>query len=173
MSACGSSSAVEDAISRADQAAALAAYLTGENVSNPNQLPMSGLAIYAGFSTLNLPIGGATQAYVGDLDLQVTFGGSRDQVTGGMSNFNGLTGTLEISGGRLDRGTDTDVDYTFDGDVTGTLGAGADSYTIDAGLVAEFRGRNQDGVTGVIFGDINGQNGVDLFDGTLVGARTN
>lgn len=171
VSGCGSAGPAGDALSRADQAAALTEQLAEENVSNPTTLPTTGAANYTGFSTLRLPIDGQTSAYLGDLSMTVDF--SQNQVSGNIGNFNGLGGSLAIGGGRLDRGTDTQVDYTFDGDVDGTLTANGANYVIDAGLVAEFRGRNQDGVTGVVFGDITGAAGVDIFDGSLAGSRSN
>lgn len=92
-------------------------------------------------------------------------------MSGSTSNFEGLTGDLTISGGYIDRGTDLDLDFTFDGAIGGTLGQGGDSYIIDGALVGEFRGRDQDGITGLIYGDISGPNGQDLFDGTLAATR--
>ena len=65
------------------------------------------------------------------------------------------------------------MDYTFGADVDGMLTNNGGEYVIDASLSGGFRGRNQDGVTGVVFGDITGPNGVDIFDGTVVGIRTN
>lgn len=171
VSGCGSSGSAGDAVSRADQAAALTEQLAEENISNPTLLPTTGVANYTGFSTLRLPIDGQTTAYLGDLAMTVDFTKNTNQVSGSIGNFSGLGGSLTIGGGSLDRGTDTDVDYTFEGDVDGTLDANGTDYVIDAGLVAEFRGRDQDGVTGVVFGDITGPSGVDIFDGSLAGAR--
>lgn len=172
LAAC-SSGADGDGISRGDQAAALEAALSEENISNPGALPIKGTASYAGFMTLGLPIGGAPQDFIGDLDVSVDFAANRDQVSGTASNFKGLTGTLSIAGGDLDRATDTNVDYTFDGTVTGSLAQAGQSYDIDGNIVGEFRGRNQDGLTGVVYGDINGPDGQDLFDGSLAATRTN
>lgn len=156
---------------RGDQAAELEAALAQENVSDPDALPTAGTANYAGFMTLGLPIGDARQDYVGDLDLSVDFASTRDQVSGTASNFNGLSGELAIAGGDLDRTTDTSVDYTFDGTVTGTLAQAGQNYAIDGSIVGEFRGRFQDGLTGVIYGDIDGPDGQDLFDGSIAATR--
>lgn len=162
-----------DGISRGDQAAALEAALSEENVSNPGALPMKGTASYAGFMTLGLPIGGAPQDFVGDLDMVVDFAANRDQVSGTATNFNGLTGSLWIASGDLDRATDTGVDFTFDGTVMGSLAQAGQSYDIDGNIAGEFRGRNQDGLTGVVYGAINGPDGQDLFDGSFAATRTN
>lgn len=171
LAGCSSSSGGGDGMTRAERAAALEAALEEENISKPSALPVRGTASYTGFMTLGLPIGGETSDYVGDLDLQVDFGAARNQIAGTASNFDGLSGDLAISGGNIDQSTDTDIDYTFDGAVDGSFGYDGDSYTVDGSLVGEFRGRNQDGVTGVIYGDINGPDGQDLFDGTLAGTR--
>lgn len=170
---CGSTGQGTDAMSRADQAADLADALIAENKSDPTLLPVAGQATYAGFGTLDLAIGGTTQSYIGDLDLTVEFSSASDQISGTLQHFDGLTGVLDITNGSLDRGTDTDEDYTFGADVDGTLTNSDSNYVIDASLAGDIRGRDQGGVTGVVFGDITGPNGVDIFDGTIAGARTN
>jgi hypothetical protein len=169
---CGSTELGNNPASRVAQAADLAAELQDENLSDPSLLPANGRAVYAGFGTLNLPIDGATRAYVGDLDLTVEFGRSGDQISGTLQRFDGLTGVLDIANGNLDRGADTDVDYTFGADITGTLSASSGDYVIDANLTGDIRGRNQDGITAIVFGDITGPDGFDIFDGTLAAART-
>ena len=162
-----------DGLSRADQAAALAAALAEENISAPSTLPTGGTATYAGFMTLGLPIGGTTQDFVGDLDVIVDFAANNSQLSGSVSNFDGVSGTLTIAGGELDRSADPRVDYTFDGAVTGTLAQSGARYDIDASLLGEFRGRNQDGLMGIVFGDIVGPDGQDIFDGSIAAARIN
>ena len=162
-----------DQASRADQAADLVDALLGENISDPALLPLTGRAVYAGFATLELAIAGTIQSYIGDLDLTVEFSGTGDPISGALHSFDGLSGALSIANGNLDRGANTDVDYTFGADVDGMLTNNGGDYVIDASLSGDFRGRNQDGVTGVVFGDITGPNGVDIFDGTVVGIRTN
>lgn len=170
---CSSSGGNIDVTSRADQAADLADALIAENISDPTLLPVTGQAIYAGFGTLDLAIGGTTQSYIGDLDLTVGFSSTSDQILGTLQHFDGLTGVLDITNESLDRGTDTDEDYTFGADVDGTLTNSDGNYVIDASLAGDFLGRDQDGVTGIVFGDITGPNGVDIFDGTIAGVKTN
>lgn len=173
VSACSSSGGVDSTQDRAATATALAASLAQDNFSNPDTLPTRGGATYAGFMTLALPLGAAAQDVVGDMTLAVDFGVKRDQVTGTASNFEGLSGSLDIAGGDLNRNADPDVDFTFGGDVTGTLSQSGDSYLIDANLEGDFRGRNYDGVTGLIYGDISGPAGQDIFQGSIAGSRTN
>lgn len=168
---CGSSGGGE--MSRSARAAALAATLEGENVSNPGALPMRGTATYAGFMTLGLPINGTTADHIGDLDLEVDFGATRNPLSGTVSNFDGLSGGLTIGTSTLGRETDPNVDFTFNSGISGTLGQGGDSYTIDGQIAGEFRGRNQDGMTGLVYGDITGPDDQDLFDGTFAATRSN
>lgn len=170
---CGGKGSGADQASRADQAVDLADAVQGENKSDPARLPVTGRAIYAGFGTLDLAIRGTTQSYIGDLNLSVEFSDTAEPISGTLHHFDGLTGALDISNGNLDRGANTDVDYTFGADVDGMLTHNGGDYVIDASLSGDFRGRNQGGVTGVVFGDITGPNGVDIFDGTVTGARTN
>ena len=170
---CGGTGQSTNPTSRADQAADLAAALLTENISDPALLPLTGRAVYAGFATLDLAIGGTMQSYIGDLDLTVEFSGTGDPISGTLHSFDGLSGALSTANGNLDRGANTDVDYTFGADVDGMLTNNGGEYVIDASLSGGFRGRNQDGVTGVVFGDITGPNGVDIFDGTVAGIRTN
>ncbi len=168
---CASSDGGADGLSRGESAAALEVSLAAENISDPTTLPRSGLATYTGFMTLALPLDGPARDVTGDLDMRVDFGAARNQVSGSASNFAGLTGGLAIRGGDIDRGTDPDTDFTFDGSLTGTLAQNGDSYGIDGAIVGEFRGRNQDGLTGLVYGDITGPSGQDLFQGSMAASR--
>lgn len=170
LAACGSTQSVDN-IPRTSTSADLAASLAQENISDPTTLPRSGLATYSGFMTLALPLDGPARDVIGDLDMRVDFGAVRNQVSGSASNFTGLTGGLAIGGGDIDRGTDPDTDFTFDGSLTGTLAQNGDNYGIDGTIVGEFRGRNQDGLTGLAYGDITGPSGQDLFQGSMAAIR--
>lgn len=164
---CGSSGSNSDPLTRAEMAANLEAALGRENVSNPADLPRSGVVQFAGYSTLGLPTGDV----VGDLEINVNFGRTTTPISGEMSNFDGMTGSLTVDGGFIDRQTDTDVDYTFGADFGGTLADTNGTYTLDGTLAGDFRGRFQDGITGQIFGDIDGPDGQSLFDGTIAATR--
>lgn len=168
---CSSSGGGSSAISRDAQAEAIAAAFAAENISDPTSLPNKGSATYAGFMTLGLPIDGDTTDRVGDLNLTVDFGAARNQVTGSVSNIDGLGGALAIRGGDIDRETNPKDDYTFGGSVTGDLTRTGDTFAINATIAGDFRGRNQDGVTGLVYGNIDGQDGQDLFDGTFAATR--
>jgi len=169
---CSSPSTGVENIDRAAQAAALEAALAGENISDPAALPLEGTANYAGFMTLNLPTVDGRQANVGDLNLAVDFGATSNQVSGGVSNFSGTTGTLDISGGDLNRGADPDMDFTFDGALSGTLQTGSTAFDIDGNLLGEFRGRDQYGLTGIVSGTITGSGSQDIFDESMAATRT-
>jgi len=98
---CSSTSTGVENIDRAAQAAAPEAARAGENISGPAALPLEGTANYEGFVTLNLPTADGRRANVGDLNLAVDFGATSNQISGGVSNFTGATGTLDILGGDL------------------------------------------------------------------------
>lgn len=158
-------------------AEALENQVKSQNISDPGSLPTSGNARYDGFMTARLPVleGGARRAYVGDLRLDVDFAAKRNGLSGRANGFvannEKLGGGLTISGGDVFRGTDPDDNYTFSGLVDGRLTRGGDRYAIDAEIEGEFRGRNQTGVNGVLFGDIEGPAGQDIFDGSFAAER--
>ncbi len=165
-----------ETLSRSEQAQELEATLSATNVTEPANLPTSGATTYAGFMTAGLPTGagGARTEYLGDLSLTVDFAANRNQVRGRAKNFadgnNRLTGQLNIRNGDLFRNTVIDENYTFTGNVKGTLGKGSDDYVVDAEIAGEFRGRNQEGVSGLLFGDVEGPAGQDIFDGSFFAA---
>ncbi len=167
---CGTSGSQGGTGTLSEQASLMMQVQSGENISDPSTLPTSGRARYAGYSTLDLPQIGAQ---TGQMDLLVRFGDFGGSVTGSMHNFENLNGILQIGDGRLFRGADVGVDYLLGADVTGTLDDASGIYVIDAELAGDLRGRFQDGVTGVVFGTVT-HAGVDvIFEGEVVGERTN
>ena len=177
LSACGGSGGSEIP-SRADRAALLADDVLSDGISDPGRLPDSGSARYDGFMTLRLPTqaDGSRRRYTGDLTLNVDFAAPRDQITGRAGGFatrggDALDGGLRLRGGDLYRDTDPDENYTFTGNLDGTLRRGRADYAIDARIEGEFRGRGQTGVNGLVFGDVTGPQGQDIFDGDFVAAR--
>ncbi len=166
-----------EALSREEQAETLSATLAAVNVSEPADLPTTGAASYAGFMTAGLPTGagGARREYLGDLTMNVDFAAPRNQVSGRADNFTAgndrLNGRLQITGGDLFRNTVIDENFTFTGDVDGTLSQNGRQFVIDAEIAGEFRGRNQEGVSGLLFGDVEGPEGQDIFDGTFVAEK--
>ena len=150
----------------------------GQPVSNPSTLPTTGRAEYNGYMRANLPTGaeGARVQYLADLRLDVNFGAGFDQIRGQASGFEArdgvpLGGTLAVARGRIFGDTDTTAAYSFDADVDGTLTQGADTYVIDASLEGEFLGQGETAARGLVFGDITGPLGQDIFDGTFATTR--
>lgn len=175
LTACSSGGSGEEPVQDADE---LQAALEADNISDPSLLPTRGTARYDGYMDARLPTGdmGERTSYRGDLRLNVDFGAERNQVTGRASAFasgggDRLDGDLRIRGGDLFRDTDIDDNYTFTGTVRGALSDAGTPYDIDAEINGEFRGRNQDGVTGVLFGDVVGPLGQDIFDGDFFAGR--
>lgn len=147
-------------------------------INDPGTLPTAGRADYTGTMTARLPVPGiGTRAYIGDLALSVDFGADDDALTGRANRFahasgDQLTGGLSLASGALFRSTDPDENYTFDGDVTGTLThATGGAMRIDAQMSGDFRGTDQAAVQGVIFGDVTTRDGLDIFDGSFAGER--
>lgn len=180
MSACGGGGDGDDAVApdRFAVAKRLESRLAEQDVTAPSSLPANGRAFYSGFMRAGLPTGagGARVEYLGDLDMDVNFGASRDEIAGTATGFqtgagDRLTGKLTLSGGDLFRDTDPDENYTFTGDVDGTLSRGAKNYRIDAEIEGEFKGPDQTGVSGLLFGDVRGPAGLDVFDGSFAAVR--
>ncbi len=147
-------------------------------VSDPRLLPVAGRASYLGYMRTRLPTGpeGARVDYLGDLTLDVNFAAARDQIAGSATGFdNGasdrLDGILTITGGDIYNDTDPSAAYTFDGDVDGVLTGGSGAHTIDARIEGEFRGVDKIAVNGLVFGDVTGPDGIDVFDGTFAAER--
>ena len=172
LAGCGGRADVTDPVSRADQATALSDYWSGQNMSDPAQLPRGGSVKFVGLTTLGLPIGDTGGSYTGDLALTVRFGSRTNPVSGSIANLGNLDGDLQIGSGFLDRGADADVDYTFGAEVNGTLTSGDAAYVVDGDMLGDLRGRTQDGVTGIIYGDVTGPDGQALFQGSFAGDAT-
>ncbi|MEY1555085.1 hypothetical protein AB3Y40_05570 [Yoonia sp. R2331] len=176
LAGCSTGGSNSGTLSRSAQAADLEETLSATNITNPATLPTTGSTTYQGFMTAGLPTGagGARTEYLGDLTMNVDFAASRDQVTGTARNFaagnDQLTGVLIIRQGDLFRNTNTSQNFTFTGDVNGTLKQGVSAFVIDAEIAGEFRGRDQEGVSGLLFGDVTGPAGQDIFDGTFFAA---
>ena len=152
--------------------------IDGQEVSDPSLLPTTGRASYDGYMRAALPTGedGARVEYLADLTLAVNFGAGFDQIRGQASGFEArdgvpLSGGLAITDGSIFRGTDSSAAYSFDADLDGTLSDGRASYTIDASMDGEFINQTQTAVRGLVFGDITGPGGQDIFDGTFAGTR--
>lgn len=151
---------------------------TDTGVTDPRTLPTTGRATYDGYMRADLPTGdgGAREDYLADLRLEVNFATGFDQIRGQATGFEAadarrLGGALSITGGDVFRDTDTTAAYTFDGDLDGTLTDGGDAYVVDAEIEGDFLGSDQTAVGGIVFGDVDGPRGTDIFDGTFAADR--
>lgn len=147
-------------------------------VSNPADLPTTGRAEFNGYMRARVPTGaeGARVDYLADLALQVNFGAGFDQIRGQATKFEArdgvpLGGALAITNGNIYTQTDATAAYSFDGDLAGALTRGTATYTIDGSVEGEFLGQGQTAARGLVFGDITGPRGQDIFDGTFATTR--
>ena len=152
--------------------------IDGQPISNPATLPTTGRAQYNGYMRASLPTGpqGARVNYLADMRLDVNFGAGFDQIRGQATGFEArdgvpLGGALAITAGNIYGDTDPTAAYSFDADVDGALTRGAATYVIDASLEGEFLGQGQTAARGLVFGDITGPLGQDIFDGTFAATR--
>lgn len=150
----------------------------GLPISDPSHLPTTGRGHYDGYMRANLPTGpeGERVQYLADLSLEVNFGAGFDQIRGAATGFEArdgvpLGGSVAIRNGRIYGDTDPTAAYTFDADVDGTLTRGPRSYVIDASIEGEFLGTGQTAARGLVFGDVTGPLGQDIFDGTFATTR--
>ena len=179
LAACGGGGgSVEMAPTRTEAVEKLESRIARKTVSDPSRLPVAGRADYEGYLRANLPVGrdGGRVDYIGDLAMDVNFAAARDEISGtvtGLQSGDGdrLRGALAVSGGDIFRDTVVRDNYTFTGRIDGTVRRGRSRYAIDAGLEGEFRGRDRAAVSGIVFGDVEGPRGVDIFDGSFVAER--
>ncbi|RYH03254.1 hypothetical protein EU805_05895 [Salipiger sp. IMCC34102] len=174
----GGEAAVDPQPVRTEVVERLESRIAREPVSDPAVLPNQGRAFYEGFMRATLPTGpnGERIGYIGDMEMNVNFGAARDEIAGQADGFqtgdgDRLAGRLDIAGGDIFRDTEVRENYTFTGDVDGDLRRGDDTYRIDAGIEGEFKGADQTAVSGLLFGDVTGPLGQDVFDGSFAGEK--
>jgi len=164
VSACGGSGSSTDPQlaeldARSASAKALIESFQPITYTDPNSVPTSGMANYAGYflgqmaNTDDI----ITNSLTGDMDFQLDFAAS-GMVSGTVSGIlddggNPMSGQIVLSGGRLDRSGDPDIDATFGFEGNGSL-TDISSNTIDLDLVFEgdFLGPVADGIAGDILG---------------------
>lgn len=180
LAACGGGGGapVTEAPTRTEAVTRLESRIAKKTVSNPTRLPVAGRAEYNGYLRANLPVGpnGERTDYIGDLTMDVNFAAARDEVSGRVTGLqtgagDRLRGGLAIAGGDIYRDTVVRDNYTFTGRVTGELRRGRAAYDVDAGLEGEFRGKDRSAVSGILFGDVEGPKGVEIFDGSFAAER--
>ena len=152
--------------------------IDGLPVSDPALLPTAGRAEYNGYMRTRLPTGaeGARVDYLADMTLEVNFSAGFDQIRGEATGFEAgdgvpMSGALAITNGNIFPTTDPTVAYSFDGDVGGALTNASGTYVIDAEIEGEFVGQGQTAARGLVFGDVAGPLGQDVFDGSFATTR--
>ncbi|MCA1774748.1 MAG: hypothetical protein LC676_03830 [Loktanella sp.] len=181
LTACGSSSGLSQATDNAAAADALKDRLDETPVSPPAQLPTLGTAEYSGFMFIDLPVTpdnpSLQTAYVGQMRMVVAFDERAEPLSGTAAGFTdrlnvALGGQLDLGGGTVFRGNDPDSNYTLEGAVAGRLNhPDVGAMVVDGSIAGEFRGLNQEGVQGVVFGDVTSSLGEELFDGSFAAER--
>ncbi|WP_099823766.1 hypothetical protein [Oceaniglobus indicus] len=179
LTACGGSSVDNDSYaSRFAEGEALVRLLneqTGQNYSDPANLPTSGGAEYDGVVAAELPgVGSETTTVVGDLELRANFANST--VGGTMDDFveedgTRYTGALIVADGPIRRNINPDVDYTFSSAVNGRLAGNNQTYDVNGQLEGDFYGANQGFVGGEVIGNVTSNGQRAPFLGEFVGRR--
>lgn len=171
LSGCGGQTGGQP-LSYADAAAVLFADLAQINVSSPAALPTVGQASYTGFSTINLPDGAQMIHYTGLMNVTVDFDVTAPAITGRITQIEGMTGELQSSNAQMSWDHDPDHEHAIWGGLEGELFVGASLFAIDGDFAADFHGRHQDALLGVIYGTVLGPNGTESFDGTMGGTQS-
>ncbi len=135
-------------------------------------LPTTGSANYEGSIYINTP-GNITVA--GELELAFDFanadfdGKATDIVDSDGYQYDG---ELDVTNGFIDRSADPNTSYAFIGDIDGTVTDPDDNaYTLDAFIVGDFFGNNEEYVAGVIRGDVDSDLGDFEVSGSNSGFR--
>lgn len=139
-------------------------------------LPTVGSVRYDGYVISDLLYNGVVGNTVsGTLTLNANF--ANDAITGSATDFVDLsesayTGTLNISGGSVDRTLDPIVDYTISAGIGGVLtGADATVYTVDGAIRADFLGAGYQAIYGLVDGTATSTNGVATLEGEIIAER--
>ncbi len=144
-----------------------------------NTIPTTGSATYQGYLTGDLAnrSDAITNEMIGQLDMAVNFNAQSVGVTGTVTNFvdaddRGITGSLTLSQGALDRAGNPASDPTLRIRATGTLTDHADrDLAMSLYLEGDFLGSTYGAVGGDALGAVT-VNGVEQdFDGSFIAER--
>jgi len=157
-----------------DEFDALTTNWNGVAVTAPSSLPISGGATYTGVMRLEVETAAGGLEMNGALALQVNF--ASDSLGGSAGNFvdqnDALqTGSLTISGGVIDRGANTAVDYTYGANIGGTLDGAAGNFVIQGDLSGDFLGPGAPGTQGIIAGTAISSFGTGYMFGEFIADR--
>ncbi len=125
------------------------------SVVDASTLPTSGSANYNGSVFFTTP---QSLIVIGELDLAVDFAASQfDGEATGFADEKGFAydGKLEVANGDINRSADPDTTYAFVGEIDGTISDPDDNaYAVDAFIVGDFFGSDEEYIAGVIKGDV-------------------
>ena len=142
------------------------------------RVPIMGSASYNGYISAQLSnrSDDVTDTLIGELHLEVDFAAS-DMVTGSADGFlddtgSALTGTLNLSGGSLDRDGDPNTDATFTFEGTGELvNAGGRTLVLLTTFEGDFLEENLSGVGGDVLGQVIVDGSTQSLGGFFIGTR--
>lgn len=171
LTACGGSNAPLTFDQIAEQGSTIALEIIDLPFTDPSTLPTSGSATYDGFVGVEIE---NAFGVAGELEITANFAGGGN-LSGRVFNVvgeNGFAygGELDLDNSTLDRGADTDFEYTFQMDMTGTLDGEDEAVVVDAMLLGDFTGPGHEFIEGAAVGAITtGGIRQDITDGGFVG----
>ncbi len=147
----GGTSPPIDYLEYEERIVALGATWNGVATTDPTTLPISGVANYSGYLRLNIETGVGDLALSSTLEIAADF--TSDGVTGVASEFVGensefYNGSLDITGGFIDRLAIPTNSSTFSANIGGTLNGNSESYLISGDIYGDFLGQSSTGSVG-------------------------
>lgn len=181
LSACGGTDGVGvdtrppvDYASYAAQATSLHNTWDSVPVTDPANLPVSGTAQFNGVAGLRLQTTGGELKVNGALGLNVDF--ASDSLSGSAGGFSdesntGVSGTLAITGGVIDRLATVGVEYTYTANIGGTLAASSDSFAILGDIYGDFSGAGAGAALGIVAGTAQSGYGTGYVFGDFIASQ--
>jgi len=158
------------------EAASAALHATWDIVAatDPLTLPVSGSADYAGVVRLDVENGPGDISMDGRLALHADF--SANTISGDASQFVdenevAYSGALTLSNGVIDRNADLATEYTYTGNLDGSLTGAGETYAIVSDLSGDFVSSTTGAVTGVIAGTSTYSLGTGYVYGVYIGEK--
>ena len=147
-----------DALEAVDRVIAL-------GISEASGIPTADTAQYSGYM-------GATDwagnAIVGEMSMSINF--ASDEVSGSARGFVdtddiNYNGSLEISGGSINRSADPVTEWQLQADVGGVISDGEQNTLVQAIMLGDFHGDTQQGILGVLEGTATNREGTAVLSG--------
>lgn len=164
---------------RAARAALVATYADPPDYTDLSAIPTRGDANYQGYFSGNLAntSDSVTDTLIGQIDMDVTFTSTSVDISGDVDRFvdddnDDLTGSLTLTGGRLDRDGNPSNDATLVLTASGTLtdDRGRD-LNIGTQLEGDFLGTGHRAVGGEVLGSVTVNGNDQDFDGSFIAER--